>query len=293
MMRSPSSAALAVLCLALSGLALSGLFGPALAVDTGLEVQVHPVQPGREVLLYPGGEYMRVVPNLRQPGETTGPIHLHMPARHSRTASAAPSAPVAASPRPAPRKAEERPRPAPVPKVASAAPKPQPARQPKPAPSAPPAAAASPYVGGPGASSLFGSLSTIPTTPPVGAQTASAAPPPASSAPGTEGLAKQGVILFAHDAAAPADSALDSIRLLAGQLNNGMSRTQSRVELMAYGGNKGDKGSDARRLSLKRALAIRQVLIDAGVNSARIDVHAQGGVDDTGPTDRVDVYIRS
>jgi outer membrane protein OmpA-like peptidoglycan-associated protein len=206
-------------------------------VDTGLEVQVHPIPPGREVLLYPGGEYMRVVPNLRQPGETPGPIHLHMPARHSRTASVAPSAPVAAS--------------------------------------------------------LFGSLSTSPTTPPVGAQTASAAPPPASSAPGTEGLAKQGVILFAHDAAAPADSALDSIRLLAGQLNNGMSRTQSRVELMAYGGNKGDKGSDARRLSLKRALAIRQVLIDAGVNSARIDVHAQGGVDDTGPTDRVDVYIRS
>ena len=78
MMRSPSSAALAVLCLALSGLALSGLFGPALAVDTGLEVQVHPIPPGREVLLYPGGEYMRVVPNLRQPGETPGPIHLHI-----------------------------------------------------------------------------------------------------------------------------------------------------------------------------------------------------------------------
>ena len=101
------------------------------------------------------------------------------------------------------------------------------------------------------------------------------------------------MILFAHDADAPAESALDSIRMLAGQLNNGMTRTQSRVELMAYGGTKGDKGSDARRLSLKRALAIRQVLIDSGVSSARIDVHAQGGVDDTGPTDRVDVFIRA
>jgi outer membrane protein OmpA-like peptidoglycan-associated protein len=286
MMRLPPSAALAVLCLALSGLA-----GKAWAIDTGLEVQVHPIAPGREVLLYPGGEYMRVVPTLRQPGEPTGPIHLHMPARHGRTASAAPSAPVAAPaarPRPAPAKVEERPRPAPAPKVASAPPRPQP---PKPAPSAPPPA--TPYVGGPGAAGLFGSLSTIPAAPPVGAKTASAAPPPAPSAPGGEGLAKQGVILFAHDAAAPADSAMDSIRLLAGQLNNGLTRSQSRVELMAYGGNKGDKGSDARRLSLKRALAIRQVLIDSGVSSARIDVHAQGGVDDTGPTDRVDVYIRS
>jgi outer membrane protein OmpA-like peptidoglycan-associated protein len=282
MMRSSFSAALAVLCLALSGLA-----GKAWAIDSGLEVQVHPIPPGRgEVLLYPGGEYMRVVPNLRQPGEATGPIHLHMPARRGHTASAAPAS----------RRAEERP--VPAPKVASAAPrparpKPAPRAEPaKPAPSGPPAAAA-PYVGGPGAASLFGSLSTIPAAPPAGARTASAAPPPASATSGSEGLAKQGVILFAHNAAAPADSALDSIRLLAGQLNNGLTRTQSRVELMAYGGNKGDKGSDARRLSLKRALAIRQVLIDAGVNSARIDVHAEGGVDDTGPTDRVDVYIRS
>jgi outer membrane protein OmpA-like peptidoglycan-associated protein len=232
---------------------------------------------------------MRVVPALREPGEPTGPIHLHMPAKRNRTVSIAPSTPAA------PRANEERPRPAP--KVASAPPPPrvQPKPQPKPAPSAPPAAG-SPYVGGPGAAGLFGSLSSVPSAPPVGAQTASAAPPKApspSTAPGAEGLAKQGVILFAHDADAPADSALDSIRMLAGQLNNGMTRTQSRVELMAYGGNKGDKGSDARRLSLKRALAIRQVLIDSGVSSARIDVHAQGGVDDTGPTDRVDVYIKS
>ena len=129
--------------------------------------------------------------------------------------------------------------------------------------------------------------------PAVSAGTLSAVTVEASADASAEGLAKQGVILFAHDADAPADSALDSIRMLAGQLNNGMTRTQSRVELMAYGGNKGDKGSDARRLSLKRALAIRQVLIDSGVSSARIDVHAQGGVDDTGPTDRVDVYIKS
>jgi outer membrane protein OmpA-like peptidoglycan-associated protein len=72
-----------------------------------------------------------------------------------------------------------------------------------------------------------------------------------------------------------------------------MTNPGSRVELQAFGGAKGDKGSDARRLSLKRALAIRQVLIEDGVNADRIDVHAMGGVDDTGPTDRVDVYVRT
>ena len=123
--------------------------------------------------------------------------------------------------------------------------------------------------------------------------------PPAASAPvpapasATAGLAKQGVILFAKDSSEPAATALESIRYLAGQLNNALTRPQSRVELMAYGGNKGDKGSDARRLSLRRALAIRQVLIDAGVSSARINVHAEGGVDDTGPADRVDVFVRA
>ena len=109
----------------------------------------------------------------------------------------------------------------------------------------------------------------------------------------TEGLNKQGVILFARDAGEPAESSLDAIRLLAGQLNGALSRPQSRVELMAYGGPKGERGSDARRLTLRRALAIRQILIDAGVSSTRINVHAQGGADDTGPADRVDVYIRA
>jgi len=267
MMRSFPLAMLAVLCLG------PCLVGPAQAVDSGFEVQVNPVSvSGREVLLYPGGQFMRVVPKLRQPGDTGAAVRLHMPTRRARTASAAP--------RPAPAEAPvERPRPAPAPKIAAAAPRPQ---------AAPPAQA---YGTPPGAAGLFSSLPTVSAAPQPNTQLASAAPP--AAAPGTEGLAKQGVILFAHDADAPAESALDSIRLLAGQLNGSMTRTQSRVELMAYGGNKGDKGSDARRLSLKRALAIRQVLIDSGVSSARIDVHAQGGVDDTGPTDRVDVYVKS
>ena len=65
------------------------------------------------------------------------------------------------------------------------------------------------------------------------------------------------------------------------------------IQIQAFGGRRGDKGSDARRLSLKRALAIRQVLIDDGVAAERIDVRAMGGADDSGPADRVDVYIKA
>ena len=86
---------------------------------------------------------------------------------------------------------------------------------------------------------------------------------------------------------------LGAIKFLAGDLNAAMTSASSRIQIQAYGGNRGDKGSDARRLSLKRALAVRQVLIDDGVPAERIDVRAMGGVDDTGPADRVNVYVKA
>jgi outer membrane protein OmpA-like peptidoglycan-associated protein len=129
-------------------------------------------------------------------------------------------------------------------------------------------------------------------------QQASLAPPPVHTAPagpvtGKENLTKRSVILFAKDAPDPAQGALGAIKFLASDLNAAMSSPNARVELQAFGGIKGDKGSDARRLSLKRALSIRQVLIDDGVSADRIDVRAMGGADDTGPADRVDVYVKA
>ena len=110
-------------------------------------------------------------------------------------------------------------------------------------------------------------------------------PPPACT--------KRSVILFAPNATDPAQSALGAIKFLATDLNTAMTGPGSRIQLQAFGGTRGDKGSDARRLSLKRALSIRQVLIDDGVPADRIDVHAGGGVDDDGPADRVDVFIKA
>ena len=86
---------------------------------------------------------------------------------------------------------------------------------------------------------------------------------------------------------------MGAIKFLAGDLNAAMNSASARVQIQAFGGNRGDKGSDARRLSLKRALAIRQVLIDDGVPAERIDVRAMGGADDSGPADRVDVYVKA
>ena len=226
----------------------------AQGVDSGLEVRINPVPPGGGgILLYPGGEYSRVVPPLLYPGERGGPIRLHMPGpRHRMVAHAAPP----------------RPKPAPPKKVAKA--EPAPVQTPAPAP----------FNTGPDLSHVFSNPPPVPKTAPAGPTN------------GSENLSKRSVILFAKDAPDPAKGALGAIKFLASDLNTAMSSPNARVELQAFGGTKGDKGSDARRLSLKRALAIRQVLIDDGVSADRIDVHAMGGVDDTGPTDRVDVYVK-
>ena len=261
----------------------------AQTVASWQEVQVNPVRPGGGVLLYPGGEYSRIVPPLLYPGEKSGPIRLHMPAeRRRRIASAepqpvapAPVAPESVAPRPV------KPKPAPAPKIAKAEPPPPP-----PARTSAPAPDANPFGGATDLSNVFGNA------PQSGPKVASNAPPPVKTAPagpttGNESLTKRSVILFAKDAPDPAKSALGALKYLASDLNSAMTTPNARIELEAFGGAKGDKGSDARRLSLKRALAIRQVLIDDGVSADRIDVHANGGVDDTGPTDRVDVYVKA
>ena len=64
-----------------------------------------------------------------------------------------------------------------------------------------------------------------------------------------------------------------------------------RVRLAAFSGRVGDLSSEARRLSLTRALAIRNYLSAKGVAPDRVDVLAFGGAPD-GVTDRVDVLVR-
>jgi outer membrane protein OmpA-like peptidoglycan-associated protein len=316
-MRHLNLALLASVWLAWPGMAMSQ------TVDRGNDVIVNPITPGGNVLLYPGGQYMRTVRPLLQPGETPkdmGVIHLHMPSE-KRVEARKTEAEARDTQRPR-KEARARQRPARL-KEAKA----QPAAEPRPAKAVKhakaeaqaAAAAAMPANTAPAYNPGFGNydqgaaglnLGALTAPPPQAAapaaqpqlqpkRMAKATPPPASAMPQpaqeapTPGLTKRSVILFAPKAADPAQSALGAIKFLAGDLNAAMTTASARVQIQAYGGNRGDKGSDARRLSLKRALAIRQVLIDDGVPAERIDVRAMGGADDSGPADRVDVYVKT
>ena len=76
-------------------------------------------------------------------------------------------------------------------------------------------------------------------------------------------------------------------------MNAALSAGASRIQLDAFGGPRGDKSSESRRLSLKRALVVRELLIEDGVPSEKIDVRAMGGIDDNGVADRVDVFVHA
>ena len=67
--------------------------------------------------------------------------------------------------------------------------------------------------------------------------------------------------------------------------------TALRIQLLAYAGQSKDSASQARRLSLSRALAARSKLIEKGVRSTRIDVRALGNKSAGGPADRIDIIV--
>ncbi len=192
-----------------------------------------------------------------------------------------------------------RPAPAVVQKPQPQAPKPVVAQAAKPTP--PPAGSAAPvpfsFSGEPSAPASAASQQTrVASNQPPPAHT-NLAPPPASAPPpsdqGPNGLVRQSQILFGPGAPDPVPEAIDAIKGLASPLNSALAAGASRVEVIAYGGARGDKSSDARRLSLRRAIVIRQLLIDGGVPSARIDLKAMGGTNDAEPTDRVDIFTKA
>jgi outer membrane protein OmpA-like peptidoglycan-associated protein len=65
----------------------------------------------------------------------------------------------------------------------------------------------------------------------------------------------------------------------------------ARLQIVAYATGGDEAGSQARRLSLSRALAVRSYLIDQGVRSTRMDVRALGNRSPDGPADRVDMVV--
>jgi hypothetical protein len=85
----------------------------------------------------------------------------------------------------------------------------------------------------------------------------------------------QGVVRLhlAPGAAEPDAAARDALKQLGGSL---AARPTGRVTVEAQASGPADDVSAARRLSLARALAVRQALVAGGIAETRVDVRALG-----------------
>ena len=268
--------------LAPGALALGALLAVAAPANAqmypGADVTVNPGALGAPGPAYRGG--------LLPPGAKSRnlpPVHLHMPATHHRRRHHHHHVARRKPKHVARHKTEDETQ------TAKAEPAPAPAEKPGPPPASTTdntAPAAIPFSLGP--------PSAAPAekpAPPKHKTLAATAPMPKITL--TKGLSKQAAVLFDSGSSDLSDNSTARLNDLAFSLKTALTNGADHVELVAYGGAPGDKSSAARRLSLKRALAVRQALIVDGVPADRIDVRALGGVTDNGATDRVDIFVKS
>jgi outer membrane protein OmpA-like peptidoglycan-associated protein len=95
-------------------------------------------------------------------------------------------------------------------------------------------------------------------------------------------------IMFAHGSGTLDDTFHDALDKLVALLQK---NTNARISLIAYADGSGVTPRAARRLSLTRALAIRDYLSSKGISESRVDVHAEGVNVPSGLADRVDVKV--
>ena len=135
---------------------------------------------------------------------------------------------------------------------------------------------------------------------PTPAATPSPAPRAAASAPAApaqrmaalpSGQTEPGQIGQIPFTAGAADLPADGKAVLDEAATKLKQDDEARLQIVAYASGGDDSGSQARRLSLSRALAVRSYLIDQGVRSTRMDVRALGNHVPSGSADRVDILV--
>jgi len=122
--------------------------------------------------------------------------------------------------------------------------------------------------------------------PPLPTQTAALPPKPAGRGKLTQG--QQFRLMFG---AGKATVESDAAAKLANISKSLKGNETMRLQLLAYSGGGSQTPSQARRLSLSRALVVRSQLIKLGIRSTRIDVRALGNKSEGGPPDRVDIVV--
>lgn len=124
----------------------------------------------------------------------------------------------------------------------------------------------------------------MPATTEAPTQSASAALPPAAPVRGGNRL------LFTSGSTDLTPAMQQELDQIVRQLGSSDNR---RLRVVAYAEGNAETASQARRLSLQRALAVRNYLGERGIIGTRVLVEAQGNQAQGGPADRVDLQVVS
>lgn len=112
--------------------------------------------------------------------------------------------------------------------------------------------------------------------------------PAAFSVPAVPPLVQK-TLVYSPGATTPPQDALDAMQQFAQQIQN---NPNAKIVLSAYADMNGTTGSAARRVSLERAIQVRDEFNKLGVPTARVAVNAQTSDPGTENPDRVDITIQ-
>lgn len=95
-------------------------------------------------------------------------------------------------------------------------------------------------------------------------------------------------LLFGKESAALGNSEKEKLETIAARM---ISEEKALLVIYAYAAGDGTSSSEARRLSLSRALTVRRAITGRGIPAIRTEIRALGARAGTGPSDRVDLVL--
>lgn len=155
------------------------------------------------------------------------------------------------------------------------------------APAAPPASLMAPAKPAPAIAEPAPATSA-PVLTPLVAKAEPAPKPPVKKIPDPEPEATLQLLFVPGDAAVSADHASTLQKQVAAKLK---ADPGMRLQIIAYATAVDDSQSSARRVSLNRALSVRDYLKEAGVAPYRMDIRALGSASSAEHVDRVDLLL--
>jgi len=87
------------------------------------------------------------------------------------------------------------------------------------------------------------------------------------------------------------DIPFDDVSKIKDVVNTIKNDERKRLKIKSYASPIDDRSGSARRISLQRAIAIRSIMVENGIEGVRINVQAMGNTANSGAKDRADILV--